>query len=248
MKKITPYLLLLTVFILFLTNCEKENEFTFTNPDSVKKETVSFEEAKSFFNEVQKKNLAKKSSNNFAVTPDWNSLGHNEIRHTDALLTTADVSVNRSGNFYSQLFFIKLNGEMRNVIFTIYKDNINSNEDIINARVFFNEINGDFIDAYKIEKGLFTKRLIPRRKVSKASFFTFLQHDEDQDCWNTDNLDVEGGTFDEVYLGSVSSSGGGGGDGNYYFFINNPSHTTTGSGPGYATGGSIATSAGTTTF
>jgi len=78
---------------------------------------------------------------------------------------------------------------MKNVIFTIWKEKVDENGLVVNARVFFNETDGTFIDAYKIEKGKFTKRLIfkNKTKVNKASFFAFFQSECD-DAWNVGEI------------------------------------------------------------
>jgi len=63
---------------------------------------------------------------------------------------------------------------MKNTLFTIFKHKTDADGNIINATVFFNEIDGTFIDGYKIEDGKFTKRLVPKKSVQKAGFFLFL--------------------------------------------------------------------------
>jgi hypothetical protein len=113
---------------------------------------------------------------------------------------------------------------------------------MIDGRVYLNEIDGSFIDAYKVEDKLFTKRLIPNQeaKVNQAGFFLFLfQEPDQQDCWNTDNL-PDGGTLDEVVITSYAShmltaggylTGGSSGD-NYHNYVNNATGMNTGSSHG----------------
>jgi hypothetical protein len=169
--------------------------------------------------------LLRKGSNPLEVNPDWNTLKHNEIFYTEALLTKAETAINRIGNYNSQLYFLEVNGEMKNVIVTTWKDKINQNGLTVNARVFFNQIDGTFIDAYKIEEGRFTKRLVPRKKkeIQKAGFFLLFQSNTLEDCWNTDVLgEFEGGELEEVVIianggGSNSSSS----STTYYYYINN---------------------------
>ncbi|MGC6429437.1 MAG: hypothetical protein ACON5F_00175 [Jejuia sp.] len=120
----------------------------------------------------------------------------------------AHVDVNRAGDYSSDLFFIKINDEIKNVIFTIYKEDTTLTGNIINATMYFNKIDGEFIDGYKIEDGRFTKRFIVKKNIQEASFLSFFQDDLDQTCWNTDNL-PEDGRLDAVDLGTVRSSGGG---------------------------------------
>ncbi len=248
----------MVLFFLVTLSCEEEAfiDIPFKTPVSVNAKTVSFEEAKNFF--IQKKNqinFLNKETNPLIVSPDWNSLSHREISCTDALLTKADTNINRKGDYTSELFFIYVDGEIKNVIFTIWKDKVDENGLVINARVFFNQLDGTFIDAYKIENGKFAKRLVPKKKIEQAGFLILLQSNEsDPDCWNTDTLDsFEGGVLTEVVLSlNASSSGGGGGGsgavdpsipsvGDYY---NNPGTNVNDSNPsggGSQNGGNSAT-------
>ena len=229
MKNYLQLGILLFGISLILWNCEKEQilETSVENPFQINAETVSFKKAIAFFEKKQKINsmLLRKGSNPLEVNPDWNTLKHNEIFYTEALLTKAETAINRIGNYNSQLYFLEVNGEMKNVIVTTWKDKINQNGLTVNARVFFNQIDGTFIDAYKIEEGRFTKRLVPRKKkeIQKAGFFLLFQSNTLEDCWNTDVLgEFEGGELEEVVIianggGSNSSSS----STTYYYYINN---------------------------
>ena len=111
------------------------------------------------------------------MTPDWNTLEHNRVAYTDAFLTTAKSDHNSSGKYYSKLYFLNVNGNIKNVIFTTYVKKANTNGDIINASVFFNKINGEYIDGYKIENGKFTKKyIIKKDEIHKANLQCPQQH------------------------------------------------------------------------
>lgn len=130
--------------------------------------------------------------NPLEVIPDWNTLQHNEIAYTNAQLTTANSEINRNGEYSSKLYFINVNNHIRNVIFTIYKDEIDLDGNIINGRVFFNNLEGIFIDGYIIEKGEFTKRYVLTKEIQKASFFPFFLLQDTSEtsetyCWPTES-------------------------------------------------------------
>lgn len=233
-RKFKDYLKLGIILLgisLILWNCENQQilETNVEKPFQINAKTVSFKDAKVFFEKKQKSNSAilRKGGNPLEVNPDWNTLKHNQILYTEALLTTAETNINRKGNYNSQLYFIEVNGEMKNVIITTWEDKTNQNGLIVNARVFFNQIDGTFIDGYKIEDGKFTKRLMPRKKanVQKASFFLLFQSNGPEDCWNVDVLnEFEGGELEEVVI--VANGGGGGSSNNgstttYYYYVNN---------------------------
>ena len=232
--------LLKTSFVLammiLLWNCEKEEyleqekkDFKITNVS-----TVSFHEAMKYF-ETEKQNIkdqffrGKNIEEKIELTPDWNTLQHSEIAYTEALLTTAKTEVNRQGKYSSKLFFININGYTRNVIFTTFVKQEDTNGNIIDASVFFNKVNGDYIDGYRIENGKFTKRYVPQKEeVQKASLFSLLLliqstegDDEDDTFWcnTTDNLaPVDLGTI--AFSTPGSHSGGGPGYSDSYLFYN----------------------------
>ncbi len=153
-----------------------------------------------------------------------------------------NVEVNREGDFESKLFFIDKGNEIKSIIYTIYKDKVDNQGSIINGRIYFNQINGTFIEGYRIEKGKFTKKIIVtnKPKVQKASFFFFFQEDQDYDCWNTDTLgEFEGGQLDEVILTAPRIGGGGSSLSNLYSAISSYNAPTNHipSNPSYAGGG-----------
>ncbi|MCV6631108.1 MAG: hypothetical protein OIF50_14745, partial [Flavobacteriaceae bacterium] len=178
-------------------------------------QTVSLDEAKSFFLSDQKKrsNLFARGENDLRLTPDWNTLQQDELFEIDhAKLTLANVSVNRKGSYKSKLIFIKVGKQTKSAIYTIYEDEVSTDGELIRGRVFLNQTNGTFIDGYVIENGKFAKRyVVNRRQVQKAGFFLALllqATTDDEDCWNTDNLE---GMGDGVHLDNVTVTAKGGG-------------------------------------
>ena len=207
---------------IILWNCVEE-QFVENEPEipiQINAKTVSFKDAIAHFNAKKKKiklkrTYAKGTENPLEVTPDWNTLEFNDIAYTNASLTTANTEINRDGEYSSQLYFINVNNHIRNVIFTIYRDKVDDNGNVINGRIFFNDLNGKFLDGYIIENGVFTKRYIiqNRNQTQKASFlplflFQTESDDIDFDCWVYSD-----GELDEVvvtaYLQDSDENGGG---------------------------------------
>lgn len=120
-------------------------------------------------------------------------------------LTLANVSVNREGNYSSKLLFIEKNNTVENVIFSLFEREVDENGKLIEAYIFFNKLNGEYLFGYKIENGKITKEVLPmqRSNVQKAGFFLFLQRVEDDDdkkpldfsCWV-----YSGGELGEVVI------------------------------------------------
>jgi len=215
--------LILFFTFLFLCNCNfEENSIEDKKIEFIKNvKTVSFQDAKSHFDmKKSKKQLYHKTSeNNIIIKPDWNTLMYNDVAYTNAKLTTAKTEINRKGNYSSELCFINVNNHLKNAIFTVWKDETDQNDNLINGRVFFNDLEGNFIDGYKIENGIFTKSYVIKKQIQKASLFSFLffqSNDPEDSCWNLDVLDgFDGGVLDEVIITApAASSGREGEDGN----------------------------------
>ncbi|MDC1265443.1 hypothetical protein N8009_01475 [Flavobacteriaceae bacterium] len=216
-KRLKNYLklgILLFGISLILINCQTD-ELTFDANKQINAKTVSFEEAKAFFESKNgSSQFAKRTTSDALVlNPDWNSLEHSDLVYTDAQLTKANTDVNRIGDFSSKLLFVNIDDEIQSVILTTWVTDYDSIGNIINATIFFNDYDGNFIDAYKIENGLFTHRLVPSSNVQTAGVFMFLQDKEDwDDIWNCGYM---GGELEAVDLGTINTVQDGGGSGGF---------------------------------
>ncbi len=202
--------LLLFGITLLLWNCTLEEDVL--EPEKMdfnNVKTVSFKDAIALFisksEKIKKRNAyARNTEDVLEIDPDWNTLEHNEIAYTNAQLTTANSEINRNGEYSSELYFINVNNYIRNVVFTIWKDEIDSEGNVMNGRVFFNDLEGKFIDGYIIENGIFTKRYVIQPQAQQASFlslFFFQSISTEGDCWNTDTLgEFDGGVLEEVII------------------------------------------------
>ncbi|EPR74065.1 hypothetical protein ADIWIN_0874 [Winogradskyella psychrotolerans RS-3] len=125
---------------------------------------------------------------------------------------------------------------MVSVLETYYANSTYEDGVIKNGIVYYNDLDGNFIDAYKVETGIPTKRYIPSPLVQQAGFFMFilLQDFSDIDCWNTDNLPGDG-QLDEVVV--VAPPQGHNHNSVQVIFINNYIIPTTGSGSSGGSGG-----------
>ena len=237
MKKIKRRIFLFGISLL-LWNCTlDENTLAPEKVDFGKVKTVSFKDAIAHFNskieKIQKRNVYFRSAeNNVEIIPDWSTLKHSEIAYTEAELTTADSEINRNGDYSSELCFINVNNHLKNVILTVWKDEIDSEGNVINGRIYFNDLEGMFLDGYTIEDGIFTKRYVVEKTIQKAVFlpFFFFQSttNEENDCWNMDTLgEFDGGVLGEVVIsapgrenGDVNGDDGGGSGSGYGDYVN----------------------------
>ena len=202
---------------IILTTCERDD----THLESISKskfETVSIETAKQSFNVFQKTKQKKDlllynkgvNTNPFTLYPQWNVVSQKPLNFTDAFLTSTKTLVNREGDFYSDVFFIKLNGRIVSGIHTTYAIDKFENGEVKNGVIYFNDFEGFFLTAYKVTNGKVSHQLIPKERIQKASFCSYLFfQDDDDDCWNTDYL-PEGNVFDEVIIIGTGGTHSGG--------------------------------------
>lgn len=136
---------------------------------------------------------------------------------TEALLTNTETKVNRTGDYKSKLFFIEVNDSIRTGIQTTWIDESFENGTIKNGRIFFNDFEGNFLDAYRITEGKLSHRFVPKQEnkqqanVFSVIFFLFQSDDDVSDCWNTDNLPFDG-NFDEIEMTFATDNEAGGDD------------------------------------
>jgi hypothetical protein len=221
-RKLKNYLklgILLFGFSFLLVNCDINNEesinLDFENSENLNLKTVSFQDAKNFFNvkieevkEESKLYTRKGGETPLELTPNWNSIDNNELYGIDqAQLTLADVDINRDGDYISKLFFIDRNNKMESIIFTIYQEKVEDDGRIIEAKMYFNELDGKFIDGYKIENGKITKRLVIKKEtnIQKASLFLLFQSRVDVN----EEWCYPGPTIEEIRVTAYLNRGGG---------------------------------------
>lgn len=178
MKNYLKICFFLIVAILTLKNCEKNDEILIEEKLNLNQEnlkTVSFSDAKDYFN---KQNiLLAKSESSLELNPIWKTLKHEDLFLINgAKLTTSNVLINKEGNYESELFFINVNEKIHQAIYTIYKEKVNENGVVTDGLVFLNELDGTFIDGYRIKEGLFTEKFVIKenKEVQKAGFLLML--------------------------------------------------------------------------
>lgn len=206
---------------LLLWNCENEEieHIKTETKKELKLETVSLENAKNIFENYQKNKpttFARGESDELTLDPQWETTTQDSINNTDALITNTETIINREGGYISKIFFIEVNDSINKGIYTEWSDEAFENGEIKNGRIYFNDFDGEFLDAYKITDGIITHRLVPSQQTQQASIFSFVflffqATIDTPPCWNTDTLgDFEGGQLDDV---EITLSGGGGGPG-----------------------------------
>ncbi len=223
MKKHKSYLkfgIFLFGIALLLFNCQTE---TFTEEKELIFKTVPVSNMQRHFVHYKKRinalngYLQRDEDDTLQIDVDWNTVNQEELDFTDALLTNVEAELNIETENNIRLIYININSVNFGAIETTKAEENFDNGKLKKGKIYYHLFDGTFFDAYKIENGIVTKRLVPKNNVNTASFLSFflLFQNSDDDC--DENLDPNS-TFcdnelDEV---TVTTSGGGGSSSIFY--------------------------------
>ena len=209
-----------------VSTCERDDEtikpqtHNTTQGSAVDVKTVSFETAISHFNSKQNHILSQRSKQRpsaaygaivnppIEITPDWSTLEHIPYYDIDhAQLTLSDVAINRDGDYTSKLFFMNIDDNIESVIFTIVEDEVSSEGQIMEGSLYYNKLDGTFIDGFKIEDGKLSKRYILQDEpmTNQAGFLMLLLQAKEDCGWYACS---GGGSLGTVDLGIIPSNSG----------------------------------------
>ncbi|MDC1464170.1 M23 family metallopeptidase [Polaribacter sp.] len=202
---------------ILLWNCEKEEVelIKVEAKKELKLKTVSVEKAKSIFENYQKNKprvFARGESDELTLDPQWETTVQDSLNFTEALLTNTETIINRDGNYTSKVFFIEVNGSTVSGIHSTFPESTFEDGSLKYGNIYFNDFDGNFLDAYKVTNGIITHRLVPKQNVQQAHMFSFMfflfQGTTTTACWSVDTLaEFNDGTLDEVtVVGNPSGS------------------------------------------
>ncbi|RKE98536.1 hypothetical protein [Ichthyenterobacterium magnum] len=195
-KKLKSKLWLVALIVgvsIFIFNCQRD-EISIVQKEELNYRTVSVKQAKQVFFKKKTKPLnlifRTSESNELVLSPQWETVEQNELNFTDALMTEVNTLINREGNYSSKAIFIEVNDVVVFALETQYAFGRYTNGDLKEGLVYYNDFDGNFLDAYKIQNGLTTKRFVLNNITQQSGFFLtmFFQNFGDHNCWNTDNL------------------------------------------------------------
>lgn len=96
------------------------------------------------------------------------------LNFTEALLTNTETIINRDGNYTSKIFFIEVNDRIVSGIHSIFPKSTFEDGTLKDGDIYFNDFDGNFLDAYKVTNGIVTHRLVPKQNVQQANMFSFI--------------------------------------------------------------------------
>lgn len=183
MKKI--YYLLLLPFIIF--SCQTD-EISSLEPISQKSEfqTLNKEDI------AQLKKISKKDKESSNVIIEWEKLKQKNLKNKGAKITVVPVTTVHS-NIQSEYLLLKKDGEILKTLLNIdYDDSYNS--PYFSGVITLTDINGSFIDGYRIIDGIYVSRF---KQIATKT--------ECEESYNTSSDDFCNSSLDEIILTGTKS-------------------------------------------
>tara|TARA_R110002126_G_scaffold97803_1_gene227572 strand:- start:33557 stop:34921 length:1365 start_codon:yes stop_codon:yes gene_type:complete len=149
---------------LFLINCEKEDD-TIKNQSNYN--TVSINEALSYFNSNEKLRNSSKSYNETYVNPNLNNIYQEKLINSSEALTIVEAKTVFTKH-YSRIVMLKINDEIKNVVFSIYPTN-SSNKDYFSGEILITDLEGNFLNGFRVKEGIIVSKFIKTTALNKSS-------------------------------------------------------------------------------
>ena len=160
--------LLIKLFPLFLllflvSNCTEET-IEIQNKNF---KTVSIQETVNYF----KKNKSYKSQSKIQeyVTPYLEYISQDEITSSNQLITIVP-SKTKFKNHLSRILLLRINNEIKSVVFNMYK-NKNSSLESFSGEIIITNMQGDFLNGYRLENGSIISHFFRKANTQNKSVF-----------------------------------------------------------------------------
>ncbi|MCG8235125.1 hypothetical protein [Tenacibaculum finnmarkense] len=187
---------------LLLWSCENEEDIKIEDQtlDNFLYKTVSFDEISNF---KKSYNFASKSSrkDKLNLKLDFSKIQKQKIKNTNEL-TTIIPAKTKYKNITSKVILISQNNNTIKVLISLIPDKNTSSENFTGI-LSINDLNGDFINGYRLKNGLFKTRFIKRIKKKSTLQFRKPEPDCDENAAPDIFCDNE---LDEVIIGGSGSS------------------------------------------
>jgi hypothetical protein len=169
--------ILLFGICLFLINCEKEEYII--DKENLTLNTISQKEAITILENHNKKQYKAKNNNELKIEVDWKDFKQDTLSFTNALLSNVTAKLNVDIIYKSRLIFINVNNKTIKAIETQNIENIDSNGNIQNGKVYYHKFDGEFLIGYLVINGETVKRLLPKKNINTANFLSFFSLNDD---------------------------------------------------------------------
>jgi hypothetical protein len=166
MKRIISYVLIFSVFVLLLTNCEKDESINIDLLQKRKYKTVSIDEAKNFLESHRTSSFTK--SNDLDLNYDIELAAHEDITNSNELLTVIPATTKYT-NHYSRVLLLKVNEEIQSVVFSMYASD-SSTFSNYSGELLITDLDGNFINGWRIENNEYVTQFVKKEETQNKSF------------------------------------------------------------------------------
>lgn len=199
MKKLIYPLTLCTILIFYL-NCT-ENDQLIQPKEASNFKTVSIQNALQFIQTTQN-NLQNRNNENYIQEIYSEFLLQEEISNSNELVTTIPVRTS-DNNVFSRIVLLEIDGSIQSVIVS-YLPDFEINSEKFSGEFIITDIDGNFIDGYKVENGLYIIRYTGNRTWQNQSTSSLSRTTECEFCVMTICSLCE---LDEVVVESTTPQG-----------------------------------------
>ena len=159
MKKI--YLLLIVPFLML--GCQKEN-LEIQPQEKLPIETVGDKEALEFLNNLNLYKTSQKEVQFVALQLD--KMTREKLINSDQMLTVIPATTIYKDH-YSRVLLLKLDGELRSVVFSMYAADGRQGE-YFSGEILITGLNGEFINGYRASNGTLISKFIKKKWDAKS--------------------------------------------------------------------------------
>ncbi|WP_172917724.1 hypothetical protein [Capnocytophaga canis] len=155
------FFLKFSLTFLFLLGCEKNEIFIDQSKTENLSDRISLDEAKKSFDFLEsqknKKKQTEKGGYSLPLFADWDKF-QEERSSFDVIFSTVPVTLSNK-QVKGDVIFLKYKGSITQYLF-MTKELFDNEGEVIGNQLFLFDTEGVFIDAYKMENGIITKRLV----------------------------------------------------------------------------------------
>ncbi len=222
-QKPMKFLKQVLVLLLFLVSCTLYN--CVDTETLIKEKIDEFRTASLFDAKLMllqhkrgKVDVRRKVGSALVINPKWETIQYESLSFTDALVTKVEFDANIEIQETSKLFFIEVNNTLVIAIKTDIVEEYSADNKMKEGKIFFHDLDGNYLDGYVIKKGKIKSKLVPKKKVQEAGFLALLlQLDGSGSCDGSLTIEqilaiaIENGgffCFEEVEIGGGGSGGG----------------------------------------
>ena len=98
---------------------------------------------------------------------EYDQIFKEKITNSDQLITVIPIIYNHNGQ-EKRILLLRINKQLRSVLFTTYPDE-NTDDSSFTGKILMQNLNGEFINGYRVKNGLLTSQFILRNS-SKYSY------------------------------------------------------------------------------